>query len=34
MNSSQDLYRDENGKSITVRIYFAHPKKTLTRELS
>ena len=27
-----DLYRDENGKSITVRIYFAHPEKTLTRE--
>ncbi|MGN0447283.1 MAG: phenylalanine--tRNA ligase subunit beta [Acutalibacteraceae bacterium] len=27
-----DTYRDENGKSITVRIYFAHPEKTLTRE--
>ncbi len=27
-----DIYRDENGKSITVRIYFAHPEKTLTRE--
>ncbi len=27
-----DTYRDENGKSITVRIFFAHPEKTLTRE--
>ncbi len=27
-----DTYRDENGKSITVRIYFAHPEKTLTKD--
>ncbi len=27
-----DIYEDENGKSITSRIYFAHPEKTLTRE--
>ncbi len=27
-----DTYSDENGKSITTRIYFAHPEKTLTRE--
>ena len=27
-----DIYEDENGKSIAVRIYFAHPEKTLTRE--
>ncbi len=27
-----DTYEDENGKSITSRIYFAHPEKTLTRE--
>ncbi len=27
-----DTYRDENGKSITVRITFSHPEKTLTRE--
>ena len=26
------LYEDENGKSITSRIYFAHPEKTLTKE--
>ncbi len=27
-----DTYADENGKSITSRIYFAHPEKTLTKE--
>ncbi len=27
-----DTYSDENGKSITVRITFAHPEKTLTKE--
>ena len=27
-----DTYKDENGKSITVRITFADPEKTLTRE--
>ena len=27
-----DTYEDENGKSITSRIYFAHPEKTLTRD--
>ena len=27
-----DTYRDEVGKSITVRIYFAHPEKTLTKD--
>ena len=27
-----DIYNDENGKSITARITFAHPDKTLTRE--
>ncbi|MBQ2823925.1 MAG: phenylalanine--tRNA ligase subunit beta [Oscillospiraceae bacterium] len=27
-----DTYADENGKSITTRILFAHPEKTLTRE--
>ncbi len=27
-----DTYRDENGKSITVRLTFSHPEKTLTRE--
>ncbi len=27
-----DIYEDENGKSIAVRIHFAHPEKTLTRE--
>ena len=25
-------YTDENGKSITVRIFFSHPERTLTRE--
>ena len=27
-----DTYEDENGKSITSRITFAHPEKTLTKE--
>lgn len=27
-----DVYRDENSKSITIRITFSHPEKTLTRE--
>ena len=27
-----DTYADENGKSITVRILFAHPERTLTKE--
>ena len=27
-----DIYVDESGKSITVRIYFAHPERTLTKE--
>ncbi len=27
-----DVYNDESGKSITTRITFAHPDKTLTRE--
>ena len=27
-----DTYRDGNGKSITTRITFSHPEKTLTRE--
>ncbi len=27
-----DTYRDEVGQSITVRIYFAHPEKTLTKD--
>ena len=27
-----DTYADENGKSITSRITFAHPEKTLTKE--
>jgi phenylalanyl-tRNA synthetase beta chain len=27
-----DIYEDENGKSISVRITFSHPEKTLTRE--
>ncbi len=25
-----DIYKDENGKSITVRILFSHPERTLT----
>ena len=27
-----DTYSDENGKSITVRMTFAHPERTLTKE--
>ena len=27
-----DTYTDESGKSITVRILFSHPEKTLTKE--
>lgn len=27
-----DIYEDENAKSITVRLTFSHPEKTLTRE--
>ncbi len=27
-----DVYEDENGKSITTRIVFSHPEKTLKRE--
>lgn len=27
-----DTYSDENSKSITTRITFSHPEKTLTRE--
>ncbi|MBQ4129003.1 MAG: phenylalanine--tRNA ligase subunit beta [Ruminococcus sp.] len=27
-----DIYEDENSKSISVRITFSHPQKTLTRE--
>ena len=27
-----DTYEDENGKSITVRLFFVHPEKTLTRD--
>ncbi len=27
-----DIYVDDSGKSITVRIYFAHPERTLTKE--
>ncbi|MBR2152451.1 MAG: phenylalanine--tRNA ligase subunit beta [Clostridia bacterium] len=27
-----DIYVDESGKSITVRLYFAHPERTLTKE--
>ncbi|MBE7052008.1 MAG: phenylalanine--tRNA ligase subunit beta [Ruminococcaceae bacterium] len=27
-----DTYADENGKSITARIIFSHPEKTLTKE--
>ena len=28
----QDIYADENGKSITVRMLFSHTERTLTRE--
>jgi phenylalanyl-tRNA synthetase beta chain len=27
-----DTYTDENGKSITVRILFSHPERTLTKD--
>ncbi len=27
-----DIYVDDSGKSITVRIFFAHPERTLTKE--
>ena len=27
-----DIYSDENGKSITVRLIFSHPEKTLTKD--
>ncbi len=27
-----DTYEDENGKSITIRITFSHPERTLTKE--
>ena len=27
-----DVYEDENGKSITVRMVFSHPERTLTKE--
>jgi len=27
-----DIYADENGKSITVRILFSHPERTLTKD--
>ena len=30
--SVADIYADESGKSITVRIVFAHPERTLTKE--
>jgi len=30
--SVTDIYEDENGKSITVRIIFSHSERTLTRE--
>jgi len=30
--SVTDIYKDENGKSITTRIVFSHPERTLTRE--
>ena len=30
--SVTDIYADESGKSITVRIVFAHPERTLTKE--
>ena len=30
--SVADVYEDENGKSITVRILFSHAERTLTRE--
>ena len=30
--SVTDIYEDESGKSITTRIMFSHPERTLTRE--
>ncbi len=30
--SVTDIYEDESGKSITTRLTFSHPEKTLTRE--
>ncbi len=30
--SVTDIYSDENGKSITVRLIFSHPEKTLTKD--
>ncbi len=30
--SVADVYTDENGKSITVRLLFSHPERTLTKE--
>lgn len=27
-----DIYEDENGKSITVRLLFSHPERTLTKD--
>ena len=30
--SVTDTYADENGKSITSRLIFAHPDRTLTKE--
>ena len=30
--SVTDIYEDENGKSITTRLTFSHPERTLTRE--
>lgn len=30
--SVTDIYEDESGKSITTRIIFSHPERTLTRE--
>ncbi len=30
--SVADVYSDESGKSITVRVVFAHPERTLTKE--
>ncbi len=30
--SVTDVYEDENGKSITIRMVFSHPERTLTKE--
>jgi phenylalanyl-tRNA synthetase beta chain len=27
-----DTYADENGKSITIRLLFSHPERTLTKD--